>query len=585
MSCTWVVQRFMKMFDDQNSPFAAKVYFFNSDEIKAILRSLIARYYRAKGKGDDSDDDDEDRDDDGPDFNEKSTVLEAMMPLFCDQVEFETLDSAMKFLETIQSEDDEVVLDQLTNWADAVKESHLKGNDFVQVAASTAAQLIGYLVPYSATILRELGRGRTQPWPLIRRIDFGLDIPILNDGVILVDSPGITDANSIRAANAKKAHRKCSHKIHVANVGRATDDRSLRNAMADNYKWTGSQNSILVLTHGEEIDDETEVEGSKILKQMERNLRIQVDDLLLRKDKLTTSMKMAIAVERLAIKEELNNIRPKLAQLSRELETCRIKMRNEYTKLSIQSKYKQLTGDKRPLPVFVVANELWNIHRGGHYEDEKPMLTVKDTGLPALRTKLYEMPAQGKLNDTLNLAEHQLPRLINSFEAFCSRAYISRKGEIEEIILHPKKEWAEVQSRTVEALKGEVKRVILNPMRADEDQWIRKAHRLCNQWGTKYFSKHLQMLKKQGFQAGRRKNDPDVDWNSELLSINRDDLEEYFKELKLGLCYYRMWDEVKEKMEEAKKNLRSKFSGPCTLNRFLRLNSHRRQRIQPHGAQ
>lgn len=552
----------MKMFDDQNSPFAAKVYFFNPDEIKAILRSLIARYYRAKGRGDSSDDEDEGGEDDGPDFSEKSTVLEAMMPLFCDQVEFETVDSAMRFLDTIQSEDDELMLDRLTDWAHAVKESHLKSNDFVQVAASTADQLIGYLQPYSSTIEGEFGRGRTQPWPLVRQIDFGMDIRILNDGIILVDSPGISDANSIRAANAKAAHSRCTHKIHVANAGRARDDRSLRAAMADNYKWTGSQNSILVLTHGEEIDSETVVVGSEIAKKMEKNLREQVNDLLLRKEKLATSMKNACIEERFAIEDELQSIRPKLKRLSQELDTCRIKMRNDHTKLSIQSKYKQLTGDKRPLPVFVVANETWNIHRGGYCDDEKPMLTVEETGMPALRTKLYEMPAQGKLNDTIHLAEHQLPRLINSFEAYCSRTYIARKGEIEEIILHPKKEWAGIQQRTVEMLKEEVRKVILNPMKGDEDQWIRKARRLCNQWGTKYYSKHLQMLKKEGFQPGRRKNDPDTDWNNELLAINKDDLEECFKELDLQPCYEVMWGEVKEQMEVAKKNLRRKLMGP-----------------------
>lgn len=142
----------MNMFEDQTSPFAAKVYFFNSDEIKAILRSLITRYCQAKGKGDNSDNKGEGADDDGEDFNEKSTVLKAMMPLLCDQPEFETMDTAIRFLDTIQAEDDEVMLDRLTDWADTVKDHHLKRNDFIQVSASTPGQLVGRLQPYTHSL-------------------------------------------------------------------------------------------------------------------------------------------------------------------------------------------------------------------------------------------------------------------------------------------------------------------------------------------------------------------------------------------------------------------------------------------------
>jgi hypothetical protein len=284
------------------------------------------------------------------------------------------------------------MLETLSTWADIVRDSHLESNDFVRVAASTADELIGRLQPYSCTVESEFGRGRTQPWPLVRMIDFSLNIPILKDGVILVDSPGISDANSIRASNAKKHHGKCSHKIHVAKVGRARDDKSLRNAMADTYKWRGTQNSILVLTHGEEIDRETEVHGSDLAKKIEKQMRDEIGNLLLRKEKLASNIKMACPEERWAIEDELETIRPNLRRLQQEFDACCLKMRNEHTKRSIQQKYKQLTGDKRPLPIYVVGNDSYNIHSTGHYEDEKPILTVEETGLPALRTRLYATP-------------------------------------------------------------------------------------------------------------------------------------------------------------------------------------------------
>lgn len=563
----------MKRFDDQNHPFAAKVYFFNSDEIRSIIKSLIGRYFKAMGRGNADDDENDNGEGEGEDFSEKHNVLQAMMPIFCDQPEFQSNESATRYLETLQSEDDEMMLDQLCNWADNVKDAHLKSNDFVLVAASTADQLIGSLQPYTCTVDDEYGHGLTSPWPLVRMIDFGLNIPILNGGVILVDSPGISDANTIRAANAKSQHQKCSHKIHVAQVGRARDDKSIRQAMADTYKWRGSQNSILVLTCGDVVDQETRVIGSELSKRMEKSLKDQVKELMLRKDNLTSNFKTACIEERFAIDEELESFRPKLHKLSLELDACRAKMRNEHTKFSIQRSYKQMTGDRRLLPVHVVANEAWSTHQTGYYENDAPIFSVEETGLPALRTKLYEMPAEGKLNDILHLAEHQLPRLINSFEAYCSRTHIARKGEIQEIILQPKKEWAGIQQRTIEKLKEEVQRTILQPMKDDEEQWNRKARRLCKEWGTKYYKKNLYLLKNEGFQTGRKKTDKPIDWNTELIAINKTDLEECFKELDplLKPCYDQMWEEFKGTLDTTKKSLRRKKPDPNFDRQLLTL--------------
>lgn len=577
----------MKRFHNQASPFAAKVYFFNSDEIKAMLKALIAKYYRAMGKGASSDDEDESEDTPDDDISEKLTVIETMRPLFCEQAEFESVESAMKFLDNAESEDDQMMLEQLSIWADAVEDTHLKGNDFVQVDASTTHELIGRLQQYSCTTESEYGRGGSQPWPLVRMIDFGLNIPLLNDGVVLVDSPGTSDANSVRAANAKAQHAKCSHKIYVANVVRARDDKALRIAMTDSYKWRGTQNSIVVLTRGEEINLLTNAEGSELSKKMAQQLYEQIDGLQDRKKKLVSDRKMASLVERLSIDDELEKLCPKLEQLSQEYKLCRLKMRNEYTRFKFQEKYRQITGDKRPLPTYVVANGSWDVHQSGHHENERPIFTVEETGIPALRMKLYEMPAEGKLNDALHVVEHQLPRLINSFEMYCSKKYIARKSEIEALILQPMNEWPEIRQRAIERLKEEVKRVILQPMKDDEDRWAHEARQLCRDWGVKFYKKNLLMLKNEGFQAGRRKTDKDIDWNSELVKINENYLANCFKELwpLLKPCFSKTWREIGIAMEKAKDNISSKLcldTPPCSLLVVETLTSYRGRRVQSH---
>lgn len=557
-SCTWVVQRFMKMFPDQKSPFAAKVYFFSSADIRAILKSHLGRYYRASRKAKAGEDDAESSDGDEDDYNEKITIIETFMPLFCDHEEFESADMAMRFLDRLESEDDETTLELLVSWTEDIQDKCLKGHDCVDIATETSEDLIDRLQPYTFTAEDELSQGQVQPWPLVKTIDFGLDIPLLADGMILVDSPGISDANSTRANNAKENHRNCRYKIHVAKVGRARDDKSLRDAMAKTYRKRGSQNTILVLTHGDDIDDTTDPPGSPAAKQMLRSLQSQIRDLKSRKNKLGVLRKSADDDEETRIDEELDEIKEKLKPLTREQFVLRLKMRNESTKNGVQEKYKQISKDPRPLPIHIVANDDYITHQTGYFAYESPKLSVEDTGIPALRQKIYSLPAAGQLNKALHLALHQLPSLVNSVEIYCSKTHLTRKSVIEGIL---KKSTRAMQSKLIEALEklqADARTCVLTPMEKMEDKWIIRARKLCKQWEKLPSRQHLQLLKKSGRQEGNGKERKDICWNTELLVIHETAMDECFKNLREALLpfYEQLYNQICNVMETAKTEIK-----------------------------
>ncbi|KAK4550562.1 hypothetical protein LTR36_000141 [Oleoguttula mirabilis] len=285
-SCTWVVQRFMKTFVDQNAPFAAKVYFFSTEEIRKIVSTGLARYYHAAGLDRAEPEEPEDADHSAQDFTDRNTTMDTFMALFCDQEEFETRPKAEAFLATASSEADEDMLELLTGWASDLVASHLDRQEYVSVTGSTADDLLWTLQPYTYTPVGVDANGLTAAWPLVSVIDFGLNHPLLNEGIILVDAPGKSDANSTRAGNAVEWHRKCTHKILVAQIGRITDNQSVREELASGFHTRGSGNIMLVLTHGDEYDGDSNITGTPLEKRQELKLRDETKALNQEKRKL-----------------------------------------------------------------------------------------------------------------------------------------------------------------------------------------------------------------------------------------------------------------------------------------------------------
>lgn len=112
-----MVQRFMKMFPKQSSPFMAKVTFFDTDEIRRIITALFTKYYRAAGRDEPCSEEPEAAEDtkenQAANYTEMRTVLTAFMALFCDKPEFDSESAAHSFLSSAESEDDSNILELL----------------------------------------------------------------------------------------------------------------------------------------------------------------------------------------------------------------------------------------------------------------------------------------------------------------------------------------------------------------------------------------------------------------------------------------------------------------------------------------
>ena len=562
-SCTWVVQRFRKMFPGQESPFAAEVHFFNQAEIRDILKAHLDKYYNASRKPTATEDGDEDGDDESDDFNDISTVLEAFIPLFGHKMEFGDFERARNFLDRATNNEGEAsMLERLMLWANEGIHNELDGETCLKLNATTAGALLSMLNQFTTTIKGVEGEGLCQPWLLVKVVDFGLDIPILNRGFIFVDSPGTSDANSTRAANARAYHRKCSHRIYVANVSRAVDDKSLREAMVSSHRARGSRTTVLVLTHGDNIDEETVVHGTKFQKQREQTLKEELKALVAERSSIKSKRQRTSTDGQSAFNERAQVIQEKIQKVDQDLKLCRLKMRNNDTIMTLQRKYKEQSGDPHLLPVFVVDNEQYKIHQAGYAPWlQQPHLDVEETGIPALRKQIYLLPAEGKLNETLHVAYHQIPTGLSAVRMYYGKNNLELEGALETLVLQLSASAPMIVDQLKSMLQAALRAVLLGQMTNDEQRWIEAARELCHGWGMKYPKIFRALLKTRGFRKGK-KGAKNIDWQTELLDINKSAMKVYFAELQheSKACFGSIWMEVVRLFDDLRTGIKSKLS-------------------------
>jgi hypothetical protein len=532
-SCTWVVQRYQKMFPDQTSPFAAKVRFFDREGVRDTIGDLLTKYYRAANKnvtdgGEGEGDDDEDCAS-VETYGDMRDTVTAFMALFCDQVDFETDDDAHSFLKQAKSEKDPKVLDTLVDWANEMIEKRLDGKTALLIERSTTDDLLWALQPYTYQISGFEGQGLVAPWPLVSAIDFGLDHPLLKEGIVFVDSPGLSDANSSRSKNAILSHRECTHKIVVAEIGRAEADMAVRKNLKAGSRTRGPGHMLLVLTHGDSIDPSTEVSGTPQEKKCVAGLEAKLKDLRKEKQGKLQEKQQAREDDTEDLDEELKSLAADIRRLTTEKNNCRLAMRNRKVVVKMQDIYKGLTSDPRPLAAFAVGNQVYQQHFAGFSDDEIPLMSVEQTNIPALRHKLYQTPIEGRLNDTMHLAETQLWNLLNSIELYCAELHLARKSEIEAMVLAPKKLLREVVHEALDTLRARTVEIILAPMKEEESKWIKQARKVCSTW-TANLNGQLVVLKNEGHKKAQKgkHNKKAVNWNEELLKIGNESLEAFF---------------------------------------------------------
>ncbi|KAL8974672.1 MAG: hypothetical protein Q9205_008119, partial [Flavoplaca limonia] len=73
-------------------------------------------------------------------------------------------------------------------------------------------------------------------WPLIRVVRLYVKSPALATGAVIVDLPGVHDANAARAAVAEGYMKQCTGLWIVAPINRAVDDKAAKSLLGESFK-------------------------------------------------------------------------------------------------------------------------------------------------------------------------------------------------------------------------------------------------------------------------------------------------------------------------------------------------------------
>ena len=551
----------MNTFRDQTSPYEARVRFFDQKEVHDIFASLLKKYYRALPPGDGDEEDREEQDEKGDNFNEIHTVIENFTAMFCDKPEFEDYACAKEYLDNFASSGHEELLDQLTEWVQEAIDGCSGDSDFVSVTGVTASELLFNLQPYTFSLQdSECG---TKPclWPIVSVIDIGLKHPLLAQGTVFVDTPGVSDANVTRAHNALVWQRKCSHKIVVAQIGRAKDDKSMSENLKNGYCLRGSGNTVLVLTHCDEIDIDPE-DPATTSSETEKQLRTDLSWLSAEKKRLVRERsRVTEGKKKDEISQDIQAIREEYDTKLSELMTFCLNSRNKSVAKGIQQKYSEMTGDLRPLAIFTVGNKAYRQHVQGFAANKAPPLSVAQTEIPALRNLLYLLPSSGKWNAAANQAFTQLPNLINTFELYCSKSHLTRKGEIEAIVKRPATKLNSQLREFSVTLNQQSTLHLFQYMEDDVSRWSTQARRLYRGLENGLpASTQLAIFRREGYRPATRRGGPAIDWNAKLLELHEPQMSKAFEELKKTIkpAFDMLQKTIAKQLEIAGRQLKSR---------------------------
>lgn len=512
---------------NQTKSFAVDIYFFGPSERHDIVKALVGDYFRAKDH--DTSDGSKDPDQASDDLSTMQGVVAAFRSLFPTSAEFETVEKAHEYLSQATSEDDEEMIDTLCCMSDNLMAAILKGH-CIRAEADTPQSLLLDIEPFQHTVEEHEGGLLMSPWPFVSRIRFGLECELLKH-ITLLDLPGLSDANKTRVANAITHLRTCTHYMIVAHIGRATDDKFIRQHLSRGFQSRGSGRCTLVLTRADTMDESSDVVMTRKGQQMIDGFKAKIEELDKRKLELTHKIKkLQKGMQKYEAIEAKDAVAAEIRKTEAMIQEVRIKARSLNVSRQMATLYSDLTPDPVQLPVFCVGNAAYKKHQVGYALDDPspPTLSVQGTNIPLLRQHLLRAPMEGQLNEMRNQVVRQIPAILSSCELYASKTHMARKDEIARIVTDPQLYYHSIVDSAFAMLKQDADRFVLSAIRSDELNWTADAQKLCDIWAKTYpTAAHFAMLKKDGTRKATKRVKA-ANWNAELVAINAAEVGQWF---------------------------------------------------------
>jgi len=410
-SVTYVVQEFGPPLPTQKTPFAAEVHFFDQTACKENLKDYFRSYFRmaehdvGQAEDDPTAETMEDLDEGAEtvaqsqepveDSGITETALEIFTALFANKEEFADEDAAKTFLATAKSDDDPEVVEQFELWVDELMDQLQLQDSRKFIEGADVEELTENIAPYTKTIADDGPVESRSPslWPLVRLIKIGLHSKLLASGIVLVDLPGISDINQLRAKATELYLRKCDYTVVVGEIKRILTDPSVHKNLTDAARRRRNKFKavFLAVTGADNITIQHNKTTSFNPVQLENFEQYKSDLKKLQAEAIQCSNDVKAAkgqLERVTALERTRNLLKyrSIPQTKQKMDAIFIEARNNAIMAGMGKKWANLTGDKNAsLPVFCVFNKIYSTHVDGYEAASPPLMTVEGTQIPSLR--------------------------------------------------------------------------------------------------------------------------------------------------------------------------------------------------------
>ncbi|KAH7359239.1 hypothetical protein B0T11DRAFT_355895 [Plectosphaerella cucumerina] len=287
-------------------------------------------------------------------------------------------------------------------------------------------------------------------WPYIRQVKVFLRSHILRNGLVLVDLPGLHDANVARIAVTERQLKKCDDIFAIGRIGRAKTDDGIVSVF-DLAARVGLANVGIVCTMS---DDENEKEAVNDRKGQER---IRLRGLHQTAENLEQQARQADREVRECAQGDMETIQAALARhwdleaqhkaAAGAAREYMILTRNDEVTRSLQTTFGHRTAPGNVFRVFCVSSSYYREYRQRPQQPGDPDWLAL-SGIIDLRRHCLGLTADAQLRSLATYINSAVPRLIADVGQW------ARTGE-DNVGAEARTELGEVKRRVREALRGE----------------------------------------------------------------------------------------------------------------------------------
>ena len=290
---------------------------------------------------------------------------------------------------------------------------------------------------------------KPHPYPIITKIQIQQDNTLLNAGVILADTPGVTDSNQAVVDATSNYLRKAGTVLVFESFKRIADSETLDANLRECIRLGKIHDTHLVVTmidNGQTIKAEDRVElaeeDRERLESAEQVvLKLKTEEKDLKQAKVATlneSISTSAGYEELRkLESALEKMPIKVALAEAKVGQVAIEIRTREVANELKGKLRKLERSKNApdLPVHFISNTQYQKHMTGYEATKPPVLDVEGTGIPGLRRMLYGIPARGKKTTLTRIGRNHLPAIFNGILGILTKTSLERKKEVEKVII------------------------------------------------------------------------------------------------------------------------------------------------------